>query len=55
MAFFKTTEERFGAFRARLQSLHPYEVPEIVALRVSDGLPDYLRWVQESCARSVDS
>ena len=55
MVFFKTTEERFSEFRARLQSLHPYEVPEIVALRVSDGLPGYLRWVEESCAPSVHS
>lgn len=50
MVFFKTTEERFTAFRTRLQTLHPYDVPEIVALRVSDGLPEYLRWVGESCS-----
>jgi periplasmic divalent cation tolerance protein len=50
MAFFKTTAARFGEFQLRLQSLHPYEVPEIVAIRIADGVPDYLRWVAESCA-----
>lgn len=52
MVFFKTTAARFEEFRGRLRSLHPYEVPEIVALRIADGLPDYLRWVAASCAPS---
>jgi periplasmic divalent cation tolerance protein len=47
--FFKTTEAGFDAFQARLKALHPYEVPEIVAVQVAHGLPAYLRWVGESC------
>jgi periplasmic divalent cation tolerance protein len=35
-----------------LQALHPYELPEIVALDVSDALPAYLRWALESCVPS---
>lgn len=50
IVFFKTTPERFDLFQSTLRSLHPYDVPEIVALRVTDGLPEYLRWVGESCA-----
>ena len=50
MAFFKTTETRFAALQAKLRASHPYDVPEIICLRVADGLPDYLRWVVESCA-----
>lgn len=45
----KTTSARSPALTARLRELHPYEVPEILALPVSDGLPAYLRWVEESC------
>ena len=45
MAFFKTTEDQYKRFEARLKELHPYETPEIVALQPSDGLPAYLQWV----------
>lgn len=50
MALFKTTKDRFAEFQARLKTLHPYKVPEIVATPLADGLPEYLRWVSESCA-----
>ena len=30
---------------ARIPELHPYELPEVLALRVDDGLPAYCRWV----------
>ena len=45
LVFFKTTALRYAAFQDRLKSLHPYEVPEIICLRIADGLPEYLRWV----------
>ena len=41
----KTTADRYPALEARLKELHPYEVPEIIALPVTAGLPDYLNWV----------
>lgn len=41
----KTTAARYGALEAALAALHPYEVPEIVAIPVSHGLPDYMSWV----------
>ncbi len=50
MVFFKTTAMRLPALQAKLKALHPYDVPEIVAVRVSDGLPEYLRWVSENCS-----
>ena len=49
MVFFKTTQGRYGALEEKLRALHPYDVPEIVSLRLSDGLPDYLQWVERSC------
>ncbi len=45
----KTTATRYSALEIRIQALHSYEVPEIVALRVADGLPQYLQWVMDSC------
>jgi len=47
-AVLKTEISRYAAVEARLRELHPYEVPECIALRVADGLPDYLRWITES-------
>jgi periplasmic divalent cation tolerance protein len=47
--FFKLSEDRQAAFQKKLRSLHPYEVPEIIFAPVAGGLPDYLRWVAESC------
>jgi periplasmic divalent cation tolerance protein len=49
LVFFKTTANRFSAFQEKLQALHPYETPEIISFRVTDGSPEYLRWVSENC------
>ena len=51
LVFFKTTRDRFHEFQRALQALHPYEVPEIVAVRIEEGLPAYLEWVEVNCAR----
>jgi periplasmic divalent cation tolerance protein len=49
LVFFKLTEDRQAAFQEKLQSLHPYEVPEIIFVQLAGGLPDYLRWVADNC------
>lgn len=49
LVFFKLSEDRQSAFQEKLRSLHPYEVPEIIFVPVSTGLPDYLRWVADNC------
>ena len=49
IVFFKTTQDRYDAFQEKLRSLHPYEIPEIIGVKIDKGLPDYLRWVVESC------
>jgi periplasmic divalent cation tolerance protein len=41
----KTTRERYAALEARLRELHPYSVPEIVAIPLEHGYADYLAWV----------
>ena len=43
--FFKLTAANYPALEARIRELHPYDVPEIIALPISHGLPDYLNWV----------
>jgi periplasmic divalent cation tolerance protein len=41
----KSTRERLPEVQEAIRALHPYEVPEIVAIPVVAGLPAYLRWV----------
>lgn len=41
----KTASDRYPALAKRLQALHPYQVPEIIALPLCDGLPAYLQWL----------
>jgi len=48
LAIMKTTVDRFEDLRTRLLQLHPYSVPEIVALPVADGHLAYLGWVRDS-------
>ena len=49
LVFFKLSKDRQSAFQERLRALHPYEVPEIIFVPVSNGLPEYLSWVVENC------
>ena len=41
----KTTKARYPALEEAIRTRHPYETPEIIALPVVRGLPDYLTWV----------
>ena len=50
LVLFKLSEDRQSEFQEKLRSLHPYEVPEIIFLPISSGLPEYLRWVTENCS-----
>lgn len=45
LAVIKTTQERYAALEQRLRELHPYEVPEIVALPASNVSAAYFEWV----------
>jgi periplasmic divalent cation tolerance protein len=50
LAIFKMTAARYSEFESRLRTLHPYDIPEIIAHKIEHGLPEYLRWVSENCA-----
>lgn len=43
----KTRRERVPDLIARVRSLHPYEVPEIIALPIETGHEPYLAWIGE--------
>lgn len=42
----KTTAERFEALKERVLALHPYELPELIAVPVERGHTAYLDWVR---------
>ncbi|HET7307824.1 MAG TPA: divalent-cation tolerance protein CutA [Gammaproteobacteria bacterium] len=42
----KTARERFKAVEARIGELHPYELPELVAVPITTGNARYLAWLR---------
>lgn len=42
----KTVQGRYAELEAAISAGHPYELPEIIAVPVVDGLPAYLAWVE---------
>jgi len=44
----KTSAERFRKLVEKVKEIHPYTVPEIIALPIIGGNPDYLNWIDES-------
>ena len=43
----KTRKQDWTALLSRLHELHPFEVPECIALRVAAGAPRYMAWLDE--------
>ena len=43
----KTRKERWKAIEKRVQELHSYEVPEVIALPIVEGSDTYLNWIKE--------
>jgi len=46
MLIIKSSRPRFEALQTALAAAHSYEVPEIIALPIVDGSPDYLAWLE---------
>ena len=44
----KSRKDRYQALEAMIRDSHPYEIPEIIAVPVEAGLPEYLNWI-DSC------
>jgi len=48
LCIIKTARDRFDQVAARIKSLHPYSVPEVIALPIIKGFEPYLDWVRKS-------
>jgi periplasmic divalent cation tolerance protein len=46
----KTRKQDWTALLSRLHELHPYEVPECVAVRLAAGAPRYMAWLEQALA-----
>jgi periplasmic divalent cation tolerance protein len=46
----KTRAAVYEALERALRALHPYELPEIIAVPLAAGLPDYLAWIKQNTA-----
>ena len=43
----KSTEKRFKSIEKLVRQEHPYELPELIAVPITQGLPDYLEWINQ--------
>jgi periplasmic divalent cation tolerance protein len=48
--FIKTRADAYPGVEKTIRALHPYELPEIVAVPIARGLPGYLEWVAAETA-----
>ena len=47
----KTRKDKFESLERRVKEIHPYEVPEIIAVPIVLGSKDYLDWIDETLER----
>lgn len=43
----KSAQQKYSQIQQRILDLHPYELPEIIAVPISEGLPAYLDWLNK--------
>lgn len=48
----KTTERQVAALAARIETLHPYDVPEVISHPITAGNKNYLDWVRQCTANN---
>lgn len=49
LLFIKSTEANYPALEALIHRLHPYQVPEVLAIPIAQAAPAYLAWLGEAC------
>jgi len=49
----KTAQDRYAELEAAIRANHPYELPEIIAVSIVQGLPAYLQWVESETRASA--
>lgn len=50
----KTTQGRYADLEAAIKAAHPYDVPEIIATPIVQGLPQYLDWIANETKKDVN-
>jgi len=50
LLFIKVRTTAYDSVEREIRALHPYELPEIVAVPIAAGLPDYLSWIKQNSA-----
>jgi len=51
----KTTAERYAALEGYLRQNHPYDLPELIAIDLAQGLPAYLAWLATESNASAEA
>jgi len=51
----KSRQDLYQELEKAIRQVHPYEVPEILAVPVVQGSQDYLEWMDRELAKPVDS
>ncbi|MFM2478549.1 divalent-cation tolerance protein CutA [Celerinatantimonas sp. MCCC 1A17872] len=46
----KTRNDCYPQLQQKILALHSYEVPQIVQVPITGGLPEYLAWLDENCS-----
>ncbi len=52
LVILKTHRSALSSLVERTAALHPYDVPEVLALPVTEGLSSYVEWVGRECGAS---
>ena len=47
LVLFKTQCQLYDLLESKIKEIHMYEIPEIIAVDIKKGLPDYLNWIVE--------
>jgi periplasmic divalent cation tolerance protein len=55
MTVLKTTDELRSRLIAAIKAEHSYETPDIVAVSIVDGFPDYLNWIAEETRQETEA
>jgi periplasmic divalent cation tolerance protein len=50
----KTTHMRYVEIESTIKANHPYQVPEIIAIPIVEGLPAYVAWLKEETKKDVN-
>ncbi len=51
----KTTHGRYAEIELAIKENHPYQVPEIIAMPVIEGLPAYLGWIAQETKKDINA